>query len=221
MRHDQWMSSTDGTRSVKISDDERGGWSSDRPRRDGKAHPERGPNVEVRCRVLPPSDRQRYSPGSLVVIVGGESAQALERFAAKRFEDQHAVLSLSKVRELIRGRVADENLEAAAAQMLAAAVSKRLGADKSVVVLTESLGSEERAPFVVAAAAVRKPRHLIFIDVPKDQVAEEDRDTVNELRRAVDDAKLGEEGFMTALRLGGSAIHELNKIVFRPPPSED
>ncbi|WP_372791621.1 hypothetical protein, partial [Paraconexibacter sp.] len=62
---------------------------------------------------------------------------------------------------------------------------------------------------------------LIFIDVPKDLVAEEQREAVNELRRAVDDAKVGEEGFMTALRLGGSAIGELNRIVFRPPPAED
>ncbi|WP_372791522.1 hypothetical protein, partial [Paraconexibacter sp.] len=199
------MSTPDGTRSVKIGDDERGGWSSDRPRRDGKERPERGPNVEVRCRVLPPSDRQRYSPGSLVVVVGGEAPAALERFAVKRFEDQNGVLSLAKVRELIRGRVPDEALEASAAKMLLAAATKRLEADKSTVVLTETLAPEERAPFVLAAAKVRKPRHLIFIDVPKDLVAEEQREAVNELRRAVDDAKVGEEGFMTALRLGGSA----------------
>ena len=51
-------------RSVKISDNERGGWSSDRPRRPGEAErPPRKLDVSVRGRVLAPSDRMRYSPG--------------------------------------------------------------------------------------------------------------------------------------------------------------
>ena len=53
-------------RSVKISDDERGGWSSDRPRKAGA--PKRPPDLSVRSQVLRPSDRLRYSPGSLLVI---------------------------------------------------------------------------------------------------------------------------------------------------------
>ena len=57
-------------RAVKISDNERGGWSSDRPRRPGEAErPPRKLDVSVRGRVLAPSDRMRYSPGSLVEIV--------------------------------------------------------------------------------------------------------------------------------------------------------
>ena len=55
-------------RSVKIADNERGGWSSDRPRRPGE--PERPPrkqDVSVRGRVLAPTDRMRYNPGSLLV----------------------------------------------------------------------------------------------------------------------------------------------------------
>ena len=61
------------TRSVKISEDERRGWSSDRPRRDGA--PPRPPSLSVRSRVLSPSDHVRYSPGSLLVIVSPSSAE--------------------------------------------------------------------------------------------------------------------------------------------------
>lgn len=175
----------------------------------------------VRCRVLPPSDRQRYSPGSLVLIVGGSSPEELERFAERRVEDKGAILSLAKVRTLLAGRVGEDEMEEAAAKVLDAAVAKRLGADQPVVVLIEGLDPEQRARFVVPAAKARKPRHLIFIDVAKDKVAEEHRDAVNELRRTLDAGGLGEEGFMTALRLGGPTIGELNRIVFRPPPSDD
>ena len=55
-------------RSVKIAESERGGWSSERPRRPGE--PERPPrklDVSVRGRVLAPSDRLRYSPGSRIL----------------------------------------------------------------------------------------------------------------------------------------------------------
>ena len=65
------------TRSVKISEDERRGWSSDRPRRDGA--PPRPASISVRCRVLSPSDHVRYSPGSLLVIVSS-SATGRDRF---------------------------------------------------------------------------------------------------------------------------------------------
>ena len=44
---------------------------------------------------------------------------------------------------------------------------------------------------------------------------------LNELRRALDAGELGNEGFQTALRLGGGSIGELKRIVFRPPPRDD
>ena len=53
-------------RSVKISADERTGWSSERPRANGAAP--RAVDVSGRCRVLAPSHRLCYSPGSLLVI---------------------------------------------------------------------------------------------------------------------------------------------------------
>ena len=59
-------------RSVKIAADERTGWSSERPR--GNAGAARPVDVSVRCRVLSPTHRLRYSPGSLLVIVGAALA---------------------------------------------------------------------------------------------------------------------------------------------------
>src|SRR5690349_11583874 len=80
---DGGMSTSQPPRSVKFSDDERGGWSSDRPRRDGAA--QRPADVSTRCRTLTPSDRLRYSPGSLVLIVS-PSAGERDRFAGRVLE---------------------------------------------------------------------------------------------------------------------------------------
>ena len=210
------MSSSEGLRSVRIGSDERTGWSSDRPRREGAAPP-RGPRVSVRCRVLPPTDRQRYTPGSVVMVAGG-TPDAREAFAQRRFEERGAILSPARVRKLLEGRVGADEMEAAAAKVLDAAVAKRIAADESVAVLLETLDAEERARFVVPAAAARRPRHLILLDVPKD---EDEREELNALRRTLESGGLGEEGFMTALRLSGRAIEELQRIVFRPPPADD
>src|SRR5688572_17658135 len=76
------MTDSGSARSVKIADDERGGWSSDRPRR-GKG-PERPADISTRCRVLRPTDRMRYSPGSLVVVVSGSDDEA-DRLAQRVF----------------------------------------------------------------------------------------------------------------------------------------
>src|SRR5213080_3535773 len=71
--HHGGVADTPPPRSVKISDDERGGWSSDRPRREGA--PPSLANISVRCRVLKPADRLRYSPGSLLVIACGSASE--------------------------------------------------------------------------------------------------------------------------------------------------
>src|SRR3954447_17582432 len=112
-------------RSVKISDDERGGWSSDRPRRGGG--PERPPDVSVRGRVLRPSDTLRYSPGSLLVIVS-PSADERDKLIQRVLESQSTVFGMDKVRALVAGRVPAEEEEERAGQLLDAAVAKRLEA---------------------------------------------------------------------------------------------
>ena len=97
------MAQTPSSRSVKISNDERGAWSSDRPRREGDGPP-RPRDLTTRCRVLSPSDRMRYSPGSLVVVVS-PSADLRDRFTERVFEEKGVVLSPQAVRKLIAGRV--------------------------------------------------------------------------------------------------------------------
>jgi hypothetical protein len=206
------------TRSVKIGTDERGGWSSDRPRREGA--PPRPADISVRSRVLPPSDRIRYSPGSLLVIVSASKLER-DRFAVRVLEERGVLLTLDRVRSLLAGKVTDEEVESRAPGLLEAAVAKRLQAGESVVLAAEGVRLEDREPFVRTAARFERPRHLILLETPRDQVAEDDRAPLNELRRALDAGELGAEGFHTAMRLGGSSLAEVKRIVFRPPPRDD
>ena len=212
------MASRPQSRSVKISDDERGGWSSDRPRRDGA--PARPANLTVHCRVLAPADRLRYSPGSLLVVAGPSHAER-DAFLARLIEDRASLLSLAKVRALLAGRVTDEDLDERAEELLQAAIAKRLQNRDTVVLALDGLHPENREPYVRLAAALKRPRHLILLETSRDQVSEEDRVPLNELRRALDAGELGAEGFQTGLRLGGGSAVEVKRILFRPPPRED
>jgi predicted kinase len=212
------MSTRPPARSVKISEDERTGWSSDRPRRDGA--PPRPADLTVHCRVLSPADRLRYSPGSLLIVTSA-SASEREAFLTRLIEDRASLLSLEKVRGLLAGRVPEEDVPARAQELLLAAVSKRLESRETVVLAAEGLDPAEREPFVRVAAALKRPRHLILLEIARDQVADEDLAALNELRRALDAGELGAEGFQTALRLGGGSAIEVKRILFRPPPRED
>lgn len=202
-------------RSVKIGDDERGGWSSDRPRRDGA---ERRPvDISTRCRVLKLSDRMRYTPGSLVVVVSA-SEQDRERFVDRVFEEKGAILSPVRVRKLLAQKVGADELEERTTQLLDAAVAKRLGNGDSVVVPVEGLDAADRERFTRMAHAKRRPRHVIFLDTGAD---EEERPLMNELRNRLESGDLGSEGFQTALRLSSGALSDVKRIVFRQPPRDD
>ena len=205
-------------RSVKIGADERTGWSSDRPRKDG-GRP-READVSVRGRVLRPSDRLRYSPGSLLMVVSASRA-ARDEFVGRVVEAKNAILSPAKVRALLEGRVPEEEMEERGRQLLAAAVAKRLQADESVVLLPDGLDPADREVYVRLADRLRRPRHLILLEAPRDVVVEEDRAPHNELRRRLDAGELGGEGFHSSLRLGGEAPSELKRLVFRPEPRDD
>jgi predicted kinase len=213
------MPTPPSARSVKISDDERGGWSSDRPRRQG-AGPARPADVSVRSTVLRPTDRLRYSPGSLLLIASADPAQR-DGFVERLVEDRSALLSLSKVRRLLAGRVADEDIDARAADLLDAAVAKRLGASETVVVPLETLQHEERDRFVRIAARAERPRHLILLDSAPAQTSDEGKAALAELRRNLMAGDLGSEGFHTALRLSGPTVAEVKKLLFRPAPRDD
>jgi hypothetical protein len=203
---------------VKIGEDERTGWSSDRPRREGA--PVRPANLTVHCSVLRPSDRLRYSPGSLL-IVSCASPTELDAFIERLVEDRSAVFSLRKVKALLAGRVGEDELDERAAELLGAAVAKRLENRQTIVLATEGFTPEEREPFLRAAAAERRPRHLILIETAREHVDGDDLAPLNELRRALDAGELGNEGIQTALRLGGGSAAEVKRILFRPPPRED
>jgi predicted kinase len=205
------------TRSVKIGEDERTGWSSERPRRDGAQRP---PDISVRCRVLTPSDHLRYSPVSLLVIVSPSPTER-DRFAERMISNRAALLSLGKVRELLAGRVADEEIPQRAQEILDAAVLKRLQAGETVVLAAEGMGAEERERYARMAASAKRPRHLLLLEAAREDVQDEDRAALNELRRRLDSGELGAEGFQTAVRIGGGSVHELKRIVFQHPPRED
>jgi predicted kinase len=211
------MEDQPSTRSVKISEDERTGWSSDRPRRDGAPRP---PSVSVRCRVLTPSDHVRYSPGSLLVVVSPSPAER-DRFTQRLIDNRAALLSLDKVRALLEGRVAEEEIPGRTVEILDAAVLKRLGASETVVLAAEGLGADERERYVRMAARFKRPRHVILLDTSREGVQDEDRAALNDLRRRLDAGELGAEGFHTALRLGGDSLSELKRIVFAHPPRDD
>jgi hypothetical protein len=205
-------------RSVKIGADERTGWSSDRPRREGA--PPRPVDVSTRCRVLRPTDRMRYSPGSLVIVVSA-SAQDRDAFIERVIEEKGAIFTLAKIRGLIEGRVPAQDLDERAGELQQAAVTKRLEAGESVVIGAEGLDAGERDRWVRVAHGFRRPRHMILLETAKDRVGEDDAAPLNELRTALDTGELGAEGFQTAMRLGGAAITELKRVVFRPAPRDD
>jgi hypothetical protein len=210
-----------GPRSVKIGENERSGWSSERPRRPGEAErPPRQADVSVRGRVLSPSDSLRYSPGSLLLIACADPATR-DAFAARVIADAGALLSLGKVRGLLQGRVADDVIDEKSQALLDATIKKRLAEGHTVVIALEGLDPAERERYVRMAHGFNRPRHLILVEAGKDKVAEEDRATLGELRTALDAGGLGQEGFVTSLRLGGATVSELKRILFAPPPRDD
>ena len=176
-------------------------------------------DLTVHCRVLTPTQRLRYSPGSLLIVVSASPAER-DRFLDRLIEDRACLLSLQKVRGLLRGRVADEELDARAQELLEAAVAKRLQNRETVVLATETLGPDEREHFLRIAAALRRPRHLIMLETAREQVPAEERTALNALRRALDAGELGREGVQTALRLGGGSAADVKRIVFRSAPRE-
>lgn len=217
MRHHGCVASEPSQRSVKIPADERGGWSSDRPRRDG---PPRPANLFVHCRVLAPEERLRYSPGSLLVVTSAAQTER-DAFLSRVIEDRAAVFTPAKVRRLLEGRVSEDELDERAAQLLETAVRKRLDARQTVVLGPAGLGREEREPFVRIAAELGRPRHLLLLETARERVREEDAAALNELRRALDAGDLGAEGFQTALRLSEGSAAQVRRLAFRAIARED
>ena len=212
------MASRPPGRSVKIGDDERTGYSTDRPRPDGGRV--RPPDLRVNCRVLTPSDRLRYSPGSLLIVCCASSDQ-LEAFLERLIDDRASVLTRQRVLKLIAGRVPEEEIEQRAEELMRLTAFKRLENRQTVVLGLEDMSAAAREPYVAKASEQRRPRHLILLEVANELVDEEARGELNELRRALDAGELGAGGIQTALRLGGGTAIEVKRIIFRLPPRED
>src|SRR3954452_20141605 len=155
----QGMEQGSKPRSVKIGDDERLGWSSERPRREGG--PVRPADISTRNRILKPSEELIYSPGSLVVLVSSAPDEA-ESFVNRLVQQKGVLFSMNKVRTLLQGRVGDEELETRAQELLRNAVAKRLESSETVVVVPETLAPEKREPFVRLASTAGRPRHIIL-----------------------------------------------------------
>lgn len=213
------MEESSGPRSVKIGDDERLGWSSERLHGRGD-RPQRPPDLSTRNRVLRPSEELMYSPGSLVVVASSDPAQA-DAFVNRLVQNRGALFSLAKVRSLLQGRVADDELEDRAVELLMNAVSKRLESGETVVVVMETLDAEEREPFVRAASAAGRPRHLILFEPAGVELDDEGKAALADLRRRLTAAELGAEGFQTSLRLAGSSIGEVKRLDFQRPSRGD
>ena len=208
-------------RSVKISEDERTGWSSERPRRPGEpVRPPRPADVSVRGRVLAPAEALRYAPGSLLLVASAHPATR-DAFCARVISEPNSLLSMDKVRGLLVGRVPEEEIDVKARTLLDTAAAKRLGEGQTVVVALDGLDPAEREHYVRMAVANGRPRHLILVEAGKENVAEDDRAALSELRTRLDAGGLGQEGFVTSLRLGGHTVGELKRIAFAPAPRDD
>jgi predicted kinase len=212
------MPNPSSARSVKIGTDERTGWSSERPRRDGA--PPRPVDVSVRNTVLRPSDRLRYSPGSLLLVTGAQAA-GLDQFLGRVIEERGIVFTPAKVRALLAGRVPEDQIDAKTDELLRAAVAKRMQGGESAVVGLQNADPALRRQFVELAFAHRRPRHLLMVEAPTDQIGDDERPVLDDLRRTLTAGELGAEGFHTAIRLAGNTLAELKRIVFRPLPADD
>jgi hypothetical protein len=167
--------------------------------------------------VLDPTDRLRYTPGSLVLVATPDAERA-EEYLTGILEERGALLSRGRVERLLQGRVPAEELPEQAATVLERAVHKRLADGDATVLLLEGFDPEEREPWLRAAAARRRPRHLILLD---GAAGDDDKAALGELRKTLMAGGLGDEGLHTAIRLGGSSAAEVKKLVFRAPPRDD
>jgi hypothetical protein len=152
------MAENPSTRSVKIGADERTGWSSERPR--SGAGPARPADISGRCKVLSPSFRLRYSPGSILLVIGATGDDPAG-FAERVIEERGVLIAPARVRSLLAGRVPEAEIDERARELLHTAVGKRLAENQSVVVPLEGFDAEERELFARAAHKLRRPRRRL------------------------------------------------------------
>src|ERR1039457_4636177 len=111
----------DNPRRVKIGTEERTGWSSERPVKEGETP--RGP-LRPPARVLEATTDLTYSPRSLIIVCGAEE-DTRSKLLRRLFPSQ-LLLSTARVAKLIAEKVPAQQLDAAAEQLFLTAVRRRL-----------------------------------------------------------------------------------------------
>jgi hypothetical protein len=207
------MNESTAPRRVKIGTEERGGWSSERPLREGEVP--RGP-LRVAARVLEPAASLTYSPRSLIVVCAAD--QEVRASLLKRLFPAQLLLSTARVAQLLTGRVEAEQLEATAAHLFADTLRKRLVAGRPTVVEAQTLDTAERQELIALAESAKRPVHLIVLDIGRQALA--DDEAFYKLQALVQLARSGEvglEGFRTTLVLGRTDIDTLRLVEFVAP----
>jgi predicted kinase len=156
-----------------------------------------------------------------MLVIVSPSATERDRFAERMIPNRGSVLSLDKVRALLAGRLAEEEVAGRAQEILDAAILKRLQAGETVVIAANGMDADERERYARMGAGARRPRHLLLLEAAREDVQDDDRAALNELRRRLDAGELGAEGFQTAVRIGGGSVHELKRILFQHPPRDE
>jgi hypothetical protein len=207
------MSETNTPRRVKIGKEERTGWSSERPPRDGD---EKRPALRVNARVLTPAVALTYSPRSLIVVCAAdESARA---HLLKRAFPAEALLSKPRVADMLVGRAPAEQIPLLAERLFADTVKKRLLAGRPVVVEAQTLDESERELLLALAESAKRSAHLIVLNIGRQALG--DDEAFYKLQALVQAARSGEvgfEGFRTSLVLGRSDIEALRSVEFVLP----
>jgi len=216
-----------GLRSVKISEHERSGYSSDRTRRGeiiGDDRADRPTTVRrARGRRLNPSNRLSYAPSSVIVLAGATGV-GKTTFVERLFDKGSvAVLSIEKIRRMIAAPQDDAEARTKALSLIGQVAHQRLRAGQSVVLEGDALDADERRALVLIAQQARRPAHLIFLEGSPEQLQESGADEAAlerdlplaaELRRAVEQDRIGEEGFATVLTLTRRAADQVKQIGF-------
>lgn len=201
-------------RSVKIGADERTGWSSERPRREGTGANagRRPPKPAGKALNVAASDTLSFPQGSLVIFTGAD-AVVVHRLVA-RMLPKPALISYDTLAQAVAEKVPAERVEEVTLQLVGKRVAERREAGQATVVETGDLGTELRTK-LAALSDRRGGAHLVVLDSGRKAVGDEER--FEALRAVVAGARSGEigaEGFSTAMVLGRVDLDKVTGIEF-------
>lgn len=197
------------TRSVRFTDTEKWGYSSDRGsrKREGEHSVRR-----TRPKRLAPSNRLSYQPASLILLAGAE-ADASSEFAKRLFnKGSVSVFDPARIAQAITGEISQEERHAKTQTLLSKVAVERLRGGGSVVIDSRALDPAERAEWVKLGNQARRPVHLIFLDSGSSD--DETAGQAAALRKAIEQDRMGEEGFSSVLTLTRNAANGVMSVGF-------